>query len=296
MLERIKNTTCFIRNKLGISATKYFEQQDGYIDCAINPPPAVGIVLGSGLGALADRIDVISTLEYSDIPDFPQSTVAGHHGRFIYGTLAGKRVVAMQGRIHYYEGYTMEDVVLPVRAMCSLGIDTLIVSNAAGGLSPLFDAGDIMVIDDQINLLPNPLIGPNIDMFGVRFPDMSEPFDRSLIALSHAVARDQGFALRQGCYVGHSGPTFETPAEYRYLRTIGADAAGMSTTPEVIVARHHGVRVLGFSLISNVGIPDRDRASDSGRSMVATHEEVMQAGTKVADRMSNLVDGILARM
>ncbi|MDE5944868.1 MAG: purine-nucleoside phosphorylase [Rikenella sp.] len=282
MSERIKNTTCFIRNRLGLVSGEGKE-------CAC-PRPEVGIVLGSGLGALAEAIEVKAALDYAEIPEFPVSTVAGHRGRFIYGTLAGRPVVAMEGRVHYYEGYAIEEVVLPVRALCGLGIGTLVVSNAAGGLSPLFEAGDIMVIEDHINLIPNPLIGPNDPTLGVRFPDMNEPYDRRLIALAHRVAEEQGTVLREGVYIGGTGPSYETPAEVRYLRTIGGDAVGMSTTPEVIVARHQGVRVLGFSLITNVltGHPSR-----LGGGAKLSHDEVIEVGNRATARLSALVAKIV---
>ncbi len=290
MLERIINTTCFIRSRLGIAPHHYFtERREGSEPGQRGgmPVPAVGLILGSGLGLLGERIEAFGTLPFAEIPDFPRSTVAGHNGRFIYGHLGGKTVIAMQGRIHYYEGYPIHDVVLPVRAMCCLGIETLIVSNAAGGLSPLFAVGDIMAIGDHINLLPNPLVGPNLDELGTRFPDMSRAYDRQLLALAHRTARKQGFSLRQGCYIGSSGPTFETPSEYRMFHAAGADATGMSTTPEVIVARHQGVRVLGLSLITNVGTGNTPGAG------FGSHDEVMQAGTAATPRMSRLVEGIV---
>lgn len=290
MSERIRNTTCFIRSKLNISARRYFtDMPGGTVEGGGLPAPEVGIVLGSGLGQLAETIEIIGTLDYADIPDFPRSTVEGHKGRFIYGRLGGKYVIAMEGRVHYYEGYPIQDVVLPVRAMCSLGIDTLIVSNAAGGLCPLFEVGDIMVIEDHINLIPNPLVGQNDPALGVRFPDMGEPYDRSLIRLAHAVALAQGTLLRQGVYVGGTGPSYETPAEVRYFKTIGGDAVGMSTTPEVIVARHQSVRVLGFSLITNV----------LGRNTMTqplTHEEVIEAGNQAMPKLCALVGEIVAKL
>ncbi|WP_298064268.1 purine-nucleoside phosphorylase [uncultured Rikenella sp.] len=294
MSEKIKNTTCFIRSRLNILPRRYFtDSSEGTAENGGRPAPEVGIVLGSGLGALAEMIDVISTLDYSEIPDFPTSTVAGHRGRFIYGRLGGKYVIAMEGRVHYYEGYPIDEVVLPVRAMCCLGIDTLIVSNAAGGLCPLFEAGDVMVIRDHINLIPNPLVGPNPEELGVRFPDMGEAYDRKLITLAHEVARAQGIVLREGVYVGSSGPSFETPAEVRYFRRIGGDAIGMSTTPEVIVARHQRVRVLGFSLITNVlsGVPAR---LCGGAEL--THEEVIEAGKRAMPGLCALVREIITRL
>ncbi|MDE6500070.1 MAG: purine-nucleoside phosphorylase [Rikenella sp.] len=293
MSERIKNTTCFIRNRLGLAPAVLEGVSGGGLGGGSFPRPEVGIVLGSGLGALAEAIEVKAALDYAEIPGFPVSTVAGHRGRFIYGMLAGRPVVAMEGRVHYYEGYAIEEVVLPVRALCGLGIGTLVVSNAAGGLSPLFEAGDIMVIEDHINLIPNPLVGPNDPTLGVRFPDMNEPYDRRLIALAHRVAEEQGTVLREGVYIGGTGPSYETPAEVRYLRTIGGDAVGMSTTPEVIVARHQGVRVLGFSLITNVltGHPSR-----LGGGAKLSHDEVIEVGNRATARLSALVREVVARL
>lgn len=262
----------------------------GAVETGGLPAPQVGIVLGSGLGALADSIETIGTLDYAEIPDFPRSTVPGHRGRFIYGRLGGKYVIAMEGRVHYYEGYPIRDVVLPVRVLCCLGIETLIVSNAAGSLSPLFQVGDIMVIEDHINLIPNPLVGPNDAVLGERFPDMTQPYDRKLIALAHRVAREQGFSLQQGCYVGTTGPSYETPAEVRYFHTIGGDAIGMSTTPEVIVARHQGVSVLGFSLITNA----LRRSETSGSPL--THAEVVEASGEATPRLCALVSEVVARL
>ena len=273
MLEKIRNTTYFIRKELGITG---------------NTTPSVGITLGSGLGALADRIQPIGILEYKDIPGFPNSTVVGHQGRYIYGTLGGKYVIAMQGRVHYYEGYTMEQVVLPIRVMCGIGIKTFVVSNAAGGINPRFSTGDIMAITDHINLLPNPLIGPNIEELGPRFPDMSAAYDPNLIDQAAKIAIDNGVALRYGVYVGSSGPTFETPAEYRYFKAIGADATGMSTTPEVIVARHQGVRVFGLSLISNMGLGEQ--------AGVNSHEEVFETSARSAGKMCTIVEGLIEKL
>lgn len=267
MLAKIRNTTSLIRSKLRI---------DGDVE--------VGIVLGSGLGDLANHIDAISTLNYSDIEGFPQSTVVGHTGKFVYGTLSGKRVIAMQGRVHFYEGYTMEQVTLPIRAMCCLGIKTLIVSNAAGGVNPSFNIGDIMVIDDHISMLPNPLIGRNIDELGTRFPEMTTAYDKELIALAKSLNPN----LRQGTYLASSGPAYETPAEYRFFRTIGADACGMSTTPEVIVARHQGVRVFGLSLITNIGIGEK-----AGK---ATHQEVFEAAAQATPEMTRLVEQLIEKL
>ncbi|MEG2756429.1 MAG: purine-nucleoside phosphorylase, partial [Mucinivorans sp.] len=242
----------------------------------------------SGLGALAQKIEPLGVVSYSDIEGLAVSTVQGHQGRFIYGRLGGHYVVAMQGRVHYYEGYTMEQVVLPIRVLCALGIKTLIVSNAAGGLNEEFCAGDLMVIEDHINLLPNPLVGPNVEPMGVRFPSLTGVYDRSLVALALDVAHGQGLELRRGVYVAWSGPSYETPAECRFLRGIGADAVGMSTTGEVIVAAHCGVRVFGISLISNVAM--------GPGATVATHEEVQQVAERSSERMSALIDKMVERL
>lgn len=267
MLSQIKNTTSFIRSKAA------FE-------------PEVGIVLGSGLGGLAENIRTEASLPYADIPGFPVSTVEGHAGRLIFGTLGGKRVVAMQGRFHYYEGYTPQQVVFPVRVLNMLGIRTLIVSNAAGGVNPAFRTGDVMVITDQINLLPNPLIGPNLAELGPRFPDMSEPYSRALIALADEVAASLGLSLQHGCYLGNTGPSYETQKEYGFYRTIGADAVGMSTTPEVIAARHMDLPVFGLSVITNMGLEGHK----------ATHEEVQREGQRAQRTMTRLIVGMLERM
>lgn len=240
--------------------------------------PEIGIILGSGLGGLVESINVEYTLDYCDIPEFPTSTVEGHRGRLVMGTLGRRRVVAMQGRFHYYEGYTPQQVVFPVRVMRELGIHWLFVSNAAGGVNPTFHVGDLMVITDHINLIPNPLVGPNIAELGPRFPDMSDAYDSALIARADRIAAGMGITLQHGCYVGGTGPTFETMAEYRYFKAIGGDAVGMSTTPEVIAARHMGVPVFGVSVITNVGL--------SGEK--STHEEVQREGAKAAERMSIL--------
>ncbi|MDL2320678.1 purine-nucleoside phosphorylase, partial [Alistipes sp. OttesenSCG-928-B03] len=213
--------------------------------------PEAGIILGSGLGGLVEKIEVAHALDYSEIPGFPVSTVEGHRGRLIFGTLGGRRVVAMQGRFHYYEGYTPQQVVFPVRVMKQLGIGHLFVSNAAGGINPLFHVGDLMVITDHINLIPNPLVGPNIAELGPRFPDMSDAYDPELVRMAGQIAAREGITLRYGCYVGGTGPTFETRKEYGYFQAIGGDAVGMSTTPEVIAARHMGVPVFGVSVITN---------------------------------------------
>lgn len=222
-----------------------------------NHVPDVAVILGTGLGGLANEIDVSATMSYDDIPGFPVSTVESHHGRLLLGTLGGRAVVAMQGRFHRYEGYTLQEVTFPVRVMRALGAETLIVSNACGGMHPLWSPGDLFLIADHINLLgDSPLVGPNDDALGPRFPDMSDPYDSNLRALAREAARDLKLTLREGVYVAVAGPNLETPAEYRFLRAIGADVVGMSTVPEVIVAVHGGMRVLGISIITDQCLPD----------------------------------------
>lgn len=219
--------------------------------------PTVGIILGTGLGGLVKEIETETVVDYGNIPHFPISTVESHHGKLIFGSLGGKKIVAMQGRFHYYEGYSLQQVTFPVRVMKHLGVQTLLISNAAGGMNPLFTKGDIMLIVDHINLLgDNPLIGPNDEQLGPRFPDMSEPYTKELITLAERVALDLKIRLQKGVFVAMTGPTLETRAEYRFLRTIGGDAVGMSTVPEVIVAVHQSMRVLGFSIITDECFPD----------------------------------------
>ena len=252
--------------------------------------PLVGIVLGSGLGKLADAIRNPQVVPYADLPGFPVSTAIGHKGNFIAGTLGGKPVIAMQGRIHYYEGYGMDKVVLPIRVMISLGIQYLFVSNAAGGVSYGLHVGDLMVIRDHINLLPNPLIGPNLETFGPRFPDMTRPYDPSLIRLAFKLSEEMDIPLRQGVYVGDTGPSYETPAEYKYFRTIGADAVGMSTVPEVIVARHAGIPVFGMSVITN------EAHDDYAEDFENNGEEVVQAADAAASQMTRLFATMIERI
>jgi purine-nucleoside phosphorylase len=219
--------------------------------------PSIGIILGTGLGGLAQDIQAETTIPYEEIPHFPSSTVVSHAGRFVCGKLAGKTVVAMEGRFHFYEGYTLKQITFPVRLMKALGCQTLIVSNACGGMNPQYGKGEIMVIEDHINLLPdNPLTGPNDDRLGPRFPDMCRPYDADLISLTRRVALEEKIVLHKGVYVAVPGPNLETRAEYRYLRLIGADVVGMSTVPEVIVAVHCGLRSLGLSVITDVCLPD----------------------------------------
>ncbi|HJU90099.1 MAG TPA: purine-nucleoside phosphorylase [Gemmatimonadaceae bacterium] len=251
--------------------------------------PDVAIILGTGLGALAKEIDVRTTIEYGDIPGFPLSTVESHAGRLLCGTLGGKTVIAMQGRFHRYEGYSLQQVTFPVRVLRALGAQTLIVSNACGGMHPLWSPGDLMVIADQINLLgDNPLIGPNDDSLGPRFPDMSEPFDAALRALAREVAAEQRIVLREGVYVAVTGPNLETRAEYRMLRLLGADVVGMSTVPEVIVAVHGGMRVLGISIITDQCLPDA--------LVPATVEHIIAVANEAEPRLTALVRGVLERL
>ena len=249
----------------------------------------IGVILGSGLGEYAEALEDAVKLPYSEIPGFPRSTVAGHAGMWCCGTLHGKRVVMMQGRFHYYEGYGMKDVTLPVRVMQKIGVKTLIVTNAAGGVNLSYHPGDLMVIGDMFSMTAqNPLIGPNLDAFGPRFPDMSCAFDKELRALAHECANEQGFALREGVYAQMTGPTYETPAEIRMLRTLGADAVGMSTVPEVIVARHGGMRVLGISCITNMAAGILDQPLN--------HAEVTETANRVKGQFRSLLDGIIEKM
>jgi purine-nucleoside phosphorylase len=225
--------------------------------------PRVGIVLGTGLGSLANQIEAVARISYDEIPHFPTSTVQSHAGELVLGKLAGKDVVALSGRFHFYEGYTLQEVTYPIRVAKALGIDTLVVSNAAGGMNPLYKAGDLMIITDHINFMgDNPLIGPNDDTLGPRFPDMCEPYTQALITLATQVATEQGIRVQHGVYLGCPGPCLETRAEYRMMRMIGADAVGMSTVPEVIVAVHAGLKVLGFSAITDECFPDALKPAD----------------------------------
>ncbi|EON76917.1 Purine nucleoside phosphorylase [Lunatimonas lonarensis] len=229
-----------------------------YLTDCFDTSPEIGIVLGTGLGGLLDSIQVESEVNYKDIPHFPLSTVDSHAGKLVFGTVQGKSVVAMKGRFHYYEGYTMKEVTFPIRVMKQMGIKHLLVSNASGGLNPAYKVGECMVIDDHINLFPeNPLTGKNLDSMGPRFPDMSEPYRIDLVEAAINYAKKHGLTLHRGVYAGVTGPTLETPAEYRYLRAIGADAVGMSTVPEVIVARHMDIPVFGISAITDLGVPGK---------------------------------------
>lgn len=270
MLEKIKETAAFIKEKVG-------------------KMPEIAVILGSGLGNLADNMEVSSELDYHDIPNFPVSTVAGHAGRLIFGELGGKYIMAMKGRFHYYEGYDMKQVTFPVRVMKALGVKTLFVSNAAGGMNKEFRVGDVMVITDHINLFPeNPLRGKNYDELGTRFPAMTEAYKKYLIKYADEIAEANALRLMHGVYVGTPGPTFETPAEYEYFRVIGGDAVGMSTVPEVIVANHAGIDVFGLSVITDLGGKDID--------YVPTHEEVQKAAETAAPVMVKLITEMLRRI
>ncbi|MBE6181453.1 MAG: purine-nucleoside phosphorylase [Rikenellaceae bacterium] len=260
MMDQIVQTAAFIRERIGDFA------------------PEAGVILGTGLGDFADKITAKVIIPYEEIPGFPRSTVQGHAGRMIFGEIEGRSVVAMQGRFHYYEGYTMSQVTLPVRVMGQLGIKSLFVSNASGGINTSFRVGDLMIITDHINLMPNPLIGPNLDELGPRFPDMHNCYDKDLIARATRIAEEEGIKLQYGVYVGGTGPTFETQAEYRYFKAIGGDTAGMSTVPEVIVARHMSIPVFGVSVITNCGLSDE----------VGDHEDVQLQGRKAGIRMEKL--------
>jgi purine-nucleoside phosphorylase len=251
--------------------------------------PKIGIILGTGLGGLAQEIEHEVVIDYQGIPHFPVSTVESHHGKLIFGTLAGKKVVAMQGRFHFYEGYTMKQITFPVRVMKFLGVDTLLISNAAGALNPLFQRGDVMIMVDHINLLgDNPLVGPNDDSLGPRFPDMSEPYSKQLIALAEEAALDLRIRVQKGVYVAMQGPSLETRAEYRFLRTIGADAVGMSTIPEDIVAIHMGMKVFGVSIITDECFPDALKP--------VTIDEVIAVANRAEPKMTAIMKEVVKRL
>jgi purine-nucleoside phosphorylase len=250
--------------------------------------PETAIVLGTGLGRLAAEIEVVDAFPYSEIPNFPVSTVEGHSGRLLFGRLGGKEVMALEGRFHYYEGYTMKEVTFPVRVMHELGIKTLFVSNAAGGMNPDFEIGDLMLITDHINFMPeHPLHGPNFPT-GPRFPDMSEAYNRELLDMARGIAAEKGIRTVEGVYIATQGPTYETPAEYKMFRILGADAVGMSTVPEVIVARHCGIRVFGISIITDLGV--------EGKIVEVSHEEVQRAANAVQPLMADIFREMIRRM
>ena len=269
MLQTIKETASFISNK-----TKF--------------NPEIGIILGTGLGGLVSEIEIEHTIPYNEIPNFPVSTVEGHSGRLILGTLGNKNVVAMQGRFHFYEGYTMEKVTFPVRVMKLLGIKNLIVSNASGGVNPDYEVGDLMILEDHICLIPNPLIGENIDELGPRFPDMSEPYDKNLIKLAEDIAAKNNLPVKKGVYVSLTGPTLETPAEYKHMRIIGGDTVGMSTAPEVIVARHMNIPCFAMSVITDLGVP--------GKIQKVTHEEIQKVSEVAEPKLTLIIKELIAKI
>ena len=269
MLEKINETTEFLRSK-GI----------------LNPD--AGIILGTGLGGLTTKIENPTEIDYKEIPNFPVSTVEGHEGKLIYGDFGRKKIVAMKGRFHFYEGYGPEKMALPVRVLKYLGIKCLFLSNAAGGLNPFFRIGDIMIITDHINLLPNPLIGPNDDRIGPRFPDMGEAYDRYLIDKALQIAQDHNIKVHKGVYLATTGPTFETPSEYRYFRIIGADAVGMSTTPEVIIARQMNLPCFAVSIITDLGV--------EGKIEYTTHDSVIKEAAKTEERMTMIMTDLIASL
>jgi purine-nucleoside phosphorylase len=268
LYDRIQETLAFIRSKSSMHAE-------------------VAIILGSGLGALAEKAEIEARIPYESIPNFPKSTVEGHAGELLLGRLGGKPVVMMSGRFHFYEGYSMEEITFPVRVIHALGASVLIVSNAAGGMNVHYGIGDIVILEDHINLFPeHPLRGANDDRLGPRFPDMSEPYDQQIISKAREIGAEMNLTLFQGVYAGLSGPTFETPAEYRWLRTIGADLVGMSTVPEVIVAIHSGMKCFGASIVTDLGIPENPTS--------ITHEEVLEAAQAAAPKFSELVKRLIA--
>lgn len=270
MLEKIKESATFIQSKTAVQ-------------------PSIGIILGTGLGGLVKEINVIDTISYEDIPNFPVSTVESHSGKLIFGELGGKKVVAMQGRFHFYEGYTLQQVTFPVRVMKLLGIERLFVSNASGGVNPDFEVGEIMIQDDHINLFPgNPLIGKNLDELGPRFPDMSDPYDPEMIELAKRIAAENNIKVSVGTYAGLTGPTLETPAEYRYVRNIGADAVGMSTVPEVIVARHMEIPCFAISIITDLGVP--------GKIQKVSVQDVIEVASRQEPKMTLIMRELISRI
>ena len=269
MLEQIKNTADFLKNKTNFN-------------------PKIGIILGSGLGSFVDEVDIKFSFSYAEIPNFPISTVEGHSGKLIFGTVKGKEVVVMQGRFHYYEESDIQKVVLPVRVMKYLGVKNLIISNASGGVNPSYEIGDLMLINDHINLIPNPLVGPNLKELGTRFPDMSEPYCKEMITFAEEIAEENNIKIQKGNYVGVTGPTLETPAEYNYFRIIGGDTVGMSTVPEVIAARHMKIKCFGISVITDLGVP--------GKIKVVTHEDVQNVANKARPILAKLIKELISKI
>jgi purine-nucleoside phosphorylase len=264
---------------------KIINETVSFIKEKTNFQPEVAIILGTGLGGLVNDIDIYMSLDYEQIPNFPVSTAPGHHGKLIFGTLGGKNVMAMQGRFHYYEGYTMQQVTFPIRVMKFMGIKYLFISNASGGMNPGFEIGDLMIQTDHINLLPNPLVGKHYPEFGDRFPDMSESYDKELIKKALKIAGDNNIKVQQGCYVGVTGPTLETPKEYEYFRIIGGDAVGMSTVPEVIVAHQMDIPCFAISIITDLGVP--------GRIVEVSVEDVQKAAAASAPKMTFIMEKLI---
>ncbi len=266
-----------------------FKESYAYIQSKTNVKPTVGIILGTGLGGLVKEINIIDEIPYKDIPHFPLSTVQSHSGKLIFGELGGKHVVAMQGRFHFYEGYTMQEVTFPVRVMKLMGIERLFLSNASGGVNPDYEVGEIMIIDDHINLFPaHPLIGKNFDDLGPRFPDMSQPYCKKMIALAQDIAKENNIRVAQGVYAGLTGPTLETPAEYKYVRVIGADTVGMSTVPEVIVARHMDIPCFAISIITDLGVP--------GKIQETSVEDVIEVANQQEPKMTKIMKELISRV
>ncbi|MDC1385680.1 purine-nucleoside phosphorylase [Crocinitomicaceae bacterium] len=266
-----------------------FKEAHDYIKSQTSVEPSIGIILGTGLGGLVNEIEIIDEIEYKNIPHFPLSTVQSHSGKLIFGKLGGKQVVAMQGRFHFYEGYTMKEVTFPVRVMKFLGIERLFVSNASGGVNPDFEIGDVMIQTDHINLFPaHPLTGKNFEELGPRFPDMSQPYDNKMIALAKEIAAESNIKVQTGTYAGLTGPTLETPAEYSYVRAIGADTVGMSTVPEVIVARHMSIPCFAISIITDLGVP--------GKIQEVSVEDVIAVAGKAEPSMTIIMRELIARV
>ncbi len=268
---------------------KKIEETTTYIKANVDLLPEIGIILGTGLGGLVNEIEIKSVLSYEQIPNFPVSTVEGHSGKLIFGVLSGKNVIAMQGRFHFYEGYSMQELTFPVRVMKYLGIKKLFVSNASGGVNPDFEIGDLMILTDHINLLPsNPLIGRNISELGPRFPDMSEAYDKSIIVKALEISESLGIKCQTGVYAAVSGPCFETKAEYIWIRNCGADAVGMSTVPEVIVARHMGIPCFAISIITDLGVPDK--------IVEVSHEDVIKVATAAEKKMTQIMKKLIKQI
>jgi purine-nucleoside phosphorylase len=265
------------------------QEAAAFISSKTDFQPEVGLILGTGLGELGKKIDTVCEIHYGDIPHFVESTATSHDGNLLLGTLAGRRVMAMQGRVHYYEGYSMEEITLPVRVMKALGAGALFMSNAVGGMNPQLGPGDLTIITDHINLMgDNPLIGPNDDRLGVRFPDMSEPYDRQFLATAEKVALEKGISLKRAVYVAVAGPNLETAAEYRFLRAIGADTVGMSSVPECLVAVHSGMRVIGLQVVTDACFPDALKP--------ANVSEIIRVANEAQPRLEAVVTGFLAQM